>query len=980
MTCRSLLRASLAVVPLLVLPAAVYAQSAITGVVRDTSGGVLPGVTVEAASPALIEKVRSAVSDGEGVYRIIDLRPGLYSVTFSLAGFNTIRRDGIDLPASFTATVSVDMQVGALEETITVSGQAPLVDVTNTASQTMLAKEVIDAIPAARIATALTSLLPGVTTLGLGDPVGRQQLSIAIHGSRSGEQTTTIDGFSNRMARGVGGATSTFYNNQASVQEISVQTSGGNAEQQFAGIWTNLIPKEGGNTFSGYLFTSYASEGLATSNLNDELTSRGIQNVAGLRKLWDFNPAAGGRVIRDKLWFYSSYRASLVSQYRAGIYYNLTPKGFSYTPDLSRPAFVTVTDGDYNTRLTWQVNPKHKIALYYDLQPHVVRHRNFDALTSPEATNYTPYQPNYFTQGVWKSPLTSRLLLEGGIGGTNIDYNTRLQTGQEEGLVVEPGTMSFTEQSTGMTFRAPLIPPSDQSPAHHRNGQVTMKASATYVTGSHSIKTGFHLLMGSVTDQYDYGDIQATLLNGAPRQLTLAATPIQNTGRVNRELGLYVQDQWTVKRLTLNVGVRYDGLNNQTDAVDIPAGRFVSARSFPAVKNVPNWHDVSPRMGASFDLFGDGRTAIKVGLNRFVQGVGAAGITQDNHPVNTSVTTVTRTWTDTNGNYTPDCDLANPLLNGECAQISNLNFGRNNPTATRYDPDLMTGFRRRNNNWEASAALQRELTRSISATLAYYRRWYGNVTVTDNLEVTPSDYDQFCITTPADSRLPNGGGERLCGYYNISQAKFGRVQNYVTLRSKDNFGLMTEVYNGVDMTMNARLPQGAQVSGGISVGRIATNNCAIVDSPQESLFCDVAPPYQPNIKATATYPFPWWGLQLSAALQNVPGAQITANYTATNAEILPSLGRNLSSGANSTVSLPVIKPGTLYENRQTQLDVRFTKRFTVGRARLLGSLDVFNILNLAGIDAINVNYGPQWRRPTRIQGTRYIKFSSQIDF
>jgi hypothetical protein len=487
-------------------------------------------------------------------------------------------------------------------------------------------------------------------------------------------------------------------------------------------------------------------------------------------------------------------------------------------------------------------------------------------------------------------------------------------------------------------------------------------------------------LMGSVTDLYDYGDIQATLLNGVPRQLTLAATPIQNTGRVNRELGLYVQDQWTIRRLTLNVGVRYDGLNNQTDAVDLPAGRFVSARSFPAVKNVPNWHDVSPRLGTSFDLFGDGRTAIKVGLNRFVQGVGAAGITQDNHPVNTSVTTVTRTWTDMNGNFIPDCDLTNPLLNGECAQISNLNFGRNNPRATRYDPELMTGFGKRNNNWEASAALQRELTRSISATVAYYRRWYGNVTVTDNLEVTPSDFDQFCITTPADSRLPGGGGERLCGYYNVSQAKFGLVQNNVTLRSKDNFGLMTEVYNGVDMTMNARIPHGAQVSGGISIGRIATNSCAIVDSPQDSLFCDVTPPFQPNIKATATYPFPWWGLQVSAALQNVPGAQITANYTATNAEIVPSLGRDLSSGANSTVSLPIIKPGTLYENRQTQLDVRFTKRFTIGRTRLLGSLDVFNILNLAGIDAINVNYGPQWRRPTRIQGTRYVKFSSQLDF
>ena len=980
MTCRFLVRVFALSVALSALSTAAHAQSSITGMVRDTSGGVLPGVTVEAASPALIEKTRSAVTDGEGVYRIIDLRPGLYTVTFTLTGFSSVRREAIDLPASFTATVSVEMTVGSLEETVTVSGQPPLVDVNNTAARTIVSKEVVEAIPAARLATALTSLLPGVQTLGLGDPVGRQQLQIAIHGSRSGEQTTTIDGFSNRMGRGVGGAFSTFYNNQASVQEISVQTSGGNAEQQLAGIWTNIIPKEGGNSFSGYLFGAYASHAMSSSNLNDELRSRGIQDVAGLKKLWDFDPAAGGRLIRDKLWFYSSYRTSLVSQYRAGIYYNLNPLAFTYQPDLSRPAFVTVTDGDYNTRLTAQLTPRNKVVLYHDLQPHVVRHRNFDSLTSPEATTYTPYQPNYFTQAIWKSPVTSRLMLDAGVGGTNVDYNTRLQSGQEDGLVVVPGTMSFTEQSTGMIYRAPLIPPSDQSPAHHRNAQYTIKASVTYVTGSHAVKGGFHLLKGSVTDSYDYGDVQATLLNGVPRSLTLAATPIQNTGRVNYEIGLYIQDQWTVKRMTVNAGLRYDGLNNQTDAVDLPAGRFVPARSFPAVKNIPDWHDVNPRFGVSYDLFGNGRTAVKFGVNRFVAGVGGMGLTQDNHPVSTSVQTVTRNWTDSNGNFFPDCDLANPLLNGECAQVSNLNFGKNNPNATRYDQDVLQGWGKRNYNWEVAAAIQRALTDRVSATFGYYRRWYGNVTATDNLDVTPADYDPFCITVPKDSRLPDGGGNRQCGYANVSVAKFGQVHNYITLRGEDNFGLSTEIYNGFDLTANARLPSGSQVSGGVSLGRTATSTCGVVDSPQEALFCEVTPPFQPNIKAQGVYVLPWYGVQVAAAIQNVPGAQITATYTATNAEIAPSLGRNLSSGTNGTVALPIIQPGTMYEDRQTQLDMRLSKRFRVQRMRILGSVDIFNVLNLAGIDAVNINYGPSWLRPTRIQGSRYVKFSTQIDF
>jgi hypothetical protein len=348
--------------------------------------------------------------------------------------------------------------------------------------------------------------------------------------------------------------------------------------------------------------------------------------------------------------------------------------------------------------------------------------------------------------------------------------------------------------------------------------------------------------------------------------------------------------------------------------------------------------------------------------------------------LNTSVVTVTRTWFDDDGDFIVDCDLTDILKNRECGQVNNLNFGKNNPHATTYDPKALSGWGVRNYNWETSAALQRELGRTTSATVAYYRRWYGNVTATHNLDVTPADFDPFCITPGADPRLPDGGGKKLCGYYNVSPAKFGHVDNYITLRSKNNFGLTTEVYTGVDLTLTTRFPGGAQISGGMSVGRTVTNSCSVVDSPQESLFCAVTPPFQPNIKAQGVYPLPWYGLQLSAALQNVPGAPITANYTATNEEVAPSLGRDLSSGASGTVVIPIIQPGTLFEHRQTQLDIRFTKRFKVQKTRILGSLDVFNILNRAGIDAVNTNYGLQWLRPTRIQGPRYVKISAQIDF
>ena len=671
---------------------------------------------------------------------------------------------------------------------MTVTGQSPLVDASNVTHQTVISKDVIAAVPAARIATAYSALLPGVQTLGLGDPVGRQQLQFAIHGGRSGEQSARH----RRLLQ------STRGRGRRSLFDSLQQPGIGPGSQchdrgcvRRAAVRRHLYEhhSEGGReSFHDVsLCVVCGSSRWHTSNLSDELRARGLQNVAGLKKLWDFNPAVGGPLMRDKSRFYSSYRFSGVSQYRAGIHYNLTPTDWVYTPDLNRPAFVEVLDGDYNTRLTWQATPKNKVNLYYDMQPHTVTHRNFDSITAPEATNYTPYQPNYFAQGVWKSTVTSRLLLEGGASGTAVDVNPRLQGDEDPGLSVAMGTTTAVEGRSGMRFRAPGLGYTDQAPAHQVHRQATFRAAATYVTGSHSFKTGFNLLTGSAANIYDgiSGDLQVSLLDGVPRSLTQAATPGEQSGKINRDLGIYAQDQWTVRRLTLNLGVRYDHQNNQTEALELPAGRWVTARQFDAVKNAPNWHDISPRLGAAFDVFGDGRTAVKVSVSRYVAGQGALGLTASLHPVSTSVTSVNRTWTDADRDFVPDCDLINPLVNGECGQISDLNFGKNNPRATRYDELVLDGFGVRNYNWEGSAALQRQLTSGVSVNAAYFRRSYGNFMVTDNLEVTPADYDPYCIIAPVDPRLPGGGGNQLCGYYDVSPAKFGLSTNVVTLATED---------------------------------------------------------------------------------------------------------------------------------------------------------------------------------------------------
>jgi hypothetical protein len=241
---------------LVLLPTLAFAQAAITGVVKDDSGGVLPGVTVEAASPVLIEKVRTVVTDETGQYRIVDLRPGTYSVTFALPGFSTVKRDGIELTGTFVATINADLKVGALEETITVTGETPVVDVQSVRTQTTVSKDVLSAIPTSRNATGITSLIPGMSNNNdsggingtIGGGVGQ------IHGGRGNDSRTYSDGINTGWAGGSAGGGNQA-GSTASAQEVVVNTSGGLGEAETSGVVLNVIPREGSNTYSGQVTT-----------------------------------------------------------------------------------------------------------------------------------------------------------------------------------------------------------------------------------------------------------------------------------------------------------------------------------------------------------------------------------------------------------------------------------------------------------------------------------------------------------------------------------------------------------------------------------------------------------------------------------------------------------------------------------------------------------------------------------------------------
>ncbi|HXH26036.1 MAG TPA: TonB-dependent receptor, partial [Vicinamibacterales bacterium] len=438
--------------------------------------------------------------------------------------------------------------------------------------------------------------------------------------------------------------------------------------------------------------------------------------------------------------------------------------------------------------------------------------------------------------------------------------------------------------------------------------------------------------------------------------------------------GIFVQDQWTIDRLTLNLGVRYDHFKGgYPEQVRRPVAFIPDWNlSFPAVVG-NSLHDITPRVGAAYDLTGGGRTALKISLGKYPLAVIPVG-----NPAAVS-DTITRSWADRNANFWPDCDLLNLQANGECGTVSNLNFGR--PiSAVQFNRDLRFGWGHRPWSAEFSVGVQHQLVPRLGVDVGYFRRWYGNFMVTDNRAVGPADFDTFSVTAPRDPRLPSGGGYVIGRLYDLNPVRFGQVDNYQTFAKE--YGEQVEYWQGVDVGVNARLQGGALLQGGVSTGRTVTDNCEIRERLPEigptNPYCRVVTNFLTQVKLLGAYPIPGIDVQVAATFQSSPGTPIAANRQYSNAEVLSSLGRPLAGGAaNTTVNL--VPPGTMYGDRVNQLDVRLSRPLRVGRYRLVLNLDVANVLNASPVMQLNNNYAV-WLTPQRIMDARIFKVSGQLDF
>ena len=478
---------------MMTLPSMSHAQASIAGQVRDSSGAVLPGVTVEAASPALIEKTRSVTTDAAGQFRIVDLRPGTYGVTFTLAGFTTVKREGIELAGSFSAPLDVELKVGSVTETLTVSGESPLVDVQNVIQQRVLDHEVIDAIPTGKYHYNLAVLTPGVVldaangrlSQDVGGSVGDIQNRVSIHGGRPTDMRVTMDGLA--MSSGDGaGEVSGLVPNMASTQEVALNLSAVSAEQTGGGVQFNLIPREGGNRFSGTLFATAVNSSFQGNNITDELVQRGLTGRFSIKSNYDVNPGFGGPILKDKLWFYVAARWNGVHNYVANAYYNTDtgdPRAWTYVPDRNNPGTGDADWRAFNGRVTWQATRRDKISVYHDDEYRCLC-LDLRLNTAPEAAFDFEYPEQRFTTVTWSSPRTNRLLLEAGVSFHPERYRQKAPEEADLSLV------QVLEQSSGLLYRGSMASGGTPFLATY-SGVTNMRAAVSYITGTHAFKVGF---------------------------------------------------------------------------------------------------------------------------------------------------------------------------------------------------------------------------------------------------------------------------------------------------------------------------------------------------------------------------------------------------------------------------------------------------------------------------------------------------------
>ena len=1027
----------LAALALVLLPGAAAAQQ-IGGTVSDSTGGVLPGVTVEARSDALIEGVRSAITDGNGQYLIVALEVGDYDVTYSLPGFGTVLREGVSLSSGFTANIDIQLSVGDIAETITVSGATPVVDIQNVEQRQVMDRDIIDSIPTGKSFQAYALLVPGMggydgylssLSQDQGGIAGQTLQRLAIHGGNQEDQQLEINGMDVGDSLTQGANYSVFPD--SNFEELAYNYSSSPAEIETGGVRINMIPREGRNDWSGHVFTTFAFEALNADNVSgdaDLLAANPDLSATLIDEVWTINPVVGGPLVTDRVWFFATHTSQKADTVAGGIFHETTesladPTEWGLQIDRSRPAIDATTIREQSINFTIQATERDKFKLYWTNsstdQPHLLQGRTLASIfVAPAAAIGGDIRTNTY-QATWTRPHTNRLLFEAGVSMLPVRYQlhpTETANLDVPGAIFVPGTTGTRNMSGWFSGN------------HHRNSPKhthMARASVSYVTGSHNMKFGLtSLWLGENAINSNYSDWYNVLVVGGNPVRASFFTPAWQLNRA-RNMGIYAQEQWTLDRLTINAGIRYDyeesSWPDQTTwaSLDPQAGPGIQGSGeintwlredlvIPG-QQANGWDDLQPRLGLAWDVRGDGRTAVKLGAHRY----GKRNSTDIANLLNPGLNnrTMHRTWLDgatgcipsdgpgpNNGGLMnwdgstciPGDGLVqgNPLINEPNGELISPNtvlaFGQ--PISTvLFDEAWSHGWGNRQSNWEITASIQQELTAGLSLDVGYFRRSWINFFVEDDRTLSGADFDTYTALVPQGLRDMHSEIPETIELYNL---KPGSVQVPDTIfTAAGNFGERSQGWQGFDITVDGRL-ENLLIQGGLSTGATSTDDCEVLSAVPESQFderastarltpqtyCDAGHNWLTQVKFLGSYTLPY-DVQIAATLQNQPGPERRAEVTFTE-----DINGNVFTQDPSIIAY-VSPPGTWFGDRFTQFDLRLTKIFrTANGVQLRAMFDLFNLFNANAVTREAPAWGPNFLAPQVTMAGRLAKFAFQFDF
>ncbi len=1070
---RTLTRTIVVAVTLLALGApAAWAQpnAQLTGRVEDETGGLMPGVGVLADCDCLLTP-RETTTGPEGRFNLTALPVGEYTVTFSLSGFSTVVLEGLEARALVATTANATLAVGGVQETVTVSG-TPRVDVINVREQRSQTLETLEALPTgARDYTGLGKALLGVSQgntdrQDVGGAFAEINTGLSVHGSLGGQSRATYDGMNTNIQLFDGGGQMRIWKfNTISVQEITIDIGGGNADTATGGANINMIPRDGANVFSFHSFLTANPGGFGTSALPDSVVDRSngqLTEALFHKRVWDLGLGVGGPIVRNRVWFYASGRDWGGESNAADNFFNKSTDFWRYEEDRTRPAFTALWQKDYGSRFTIQAAPKHRLSQTVRWQQGCgcKLTTSLGDPSAPSAVAEFGYGTDrlgggggmWLSQTSWTAPVTNNLLFQAGVSS-----------------VLQEVFSSNSDPAPVGAGRIRIINPLAKRPIFNQNpvdGTVgtyevgspfdthSYRASVAYVTGTHNFKIGVDGLFGRV-DQAEGTPTRepiSYLFFPTPVQITQYATPIISNMRT-RSFAFFAQDHWTIDRMTLNLGLRYEYFHAFANPVTLGVPDpytlsdgsvhqpFVQEVQSPGLKDIPKYHDISPRLGVVYDLQGDGKTALKASWGRYMMGMGA-GVGRELDPATARIETLNRLWFDNGpvaagafgapqtgnevtGDYIPQCDLTVSAANGECGATIGVGVEDLRRPVSTNPWEGNTGWGNRAYSNQLSVGVQRALTRSVSLSVSYFRNSWHNTQYNWNRALTAADFAVGSITAPTDSRLGDRSGAVITGIFDRNVDSLGRNE-IVRIPWQDIPGSGDGpkfLYNGVDIALDVSLMNGVYVAGGVTIGRRVNDECWANNLPQVSGgeasgtftpgassldpgtnaatgipfatirnddYCRSAPSIwnsqSTQIKFQALYPLPQ-DFMLSGNFYTSPGVDIGAELFVPNVDLEPSLGRPLTgcaglSGAACPVTAEVnlIPNQTRQDDRITQLDLKLSRAIIIGGLRLIAAGEVYNVFNSRPVLGSRQVFDATYLSPQGILGGRFFKWTATLDW